>query len=152
MYLAWSDLRNNNSDGNWDVYAQHIDNRGNRLWSEDIRVNSDGGTNYQSVPLVSVDYFGNAIVGWIDDRAQPQGLSVQKISPQGVKLWGSNDLRVNATNSFRIGWGGGGWTMSLDSQGDLWLAWQAAPIIQNGTNLESTVSESAPKGRKILAK
>lgn len=127
LYVAWSDLRNNNSDGNWDVYAQHIDSHGNRLWQDDIRVNSDGGIGYQGIPTVRVDNQGNAVIGWIDDRVQPQGLSAQKLSPGGAKLWGPEDLRINSDNSFRIGWGSGGWSMSLDSAGDLWIAWQAAP-------------------------
>ena len=124
--LVWSDLKNNNADGNWDVYAQRLDADGNQMWRHDLRVNSDNGTSYQGVPLTAADNQGNVVVGWIDERDPNQGsIYLQKISPYGTKLWAASDVRANSPNSFRIGYSSGAWAMAIDTQNRLWVAWQA---------------------------
>jgi hypothetical protein len=124
-YVTWGDLRNNHSNGNWDIYIQRLDSQGNRLWVTDLRANSDTITEtYQGIPGVVTDSQDNALVAWIDDREEPHAVYAQKISPNGTKLW-SKDVRVNSMSSFRIGWGADAIAIALDSQDNLIVAWQA---------------------------
>ena len=44
--VVWSDMRN----GDWDIYAQKLDGNGDKLWTSDVRVNSDTGTEIQGSP------------------------------------------------------------------------------------------------------
>lgn len=124
-FIVWQDLRNNQGDGNWDIYAQRVDARGNRLWAADLRVNSDAGARFQGYPLVQVDSTGNALVVWVDDREEPAAKAVyaQKISRSGVKLW-PGDVRVNGPSSYRVSWWLDSMAIAVDRQGNLIVAWQ----------------------------
>ena len=54
VVIVWMDERN--SQNGSDIYAQKLDPNGNRLWQEDVRVNSDGpGQIDQSQPAVALD-------------------------------------------------------------------------------------------------
>lgn len=126
IFVAWSDLRNNQSDGNWDVYLQRIDLNGNRLWSEDLRVNSDATNHNQSSPTVNVDGEGNAILVWQDDRNLSGDIYAQKIAPDGTKIW-NEDVRVNSPGIYRWGWGDFMTRIvqsAIDADGNIVVVWQ----------------------------
>ena len=125
-YVAWGDLRNNDSNGNWDIYAQRVDGHGNRLWATDLRVNSDATETYQGIASIAVDSQGNAIIVWLDDRADPHAVYAQKISPQGIKLWMA-DVRVNGSPAYRMGGGLDSLAIALDNhdgQDDIVVVWR----------------------------
>ncbi len=130
VYAVWSDLRNNDSNGDWDVYVQRLDQQGNRLWPQDRRVNSDTGAAYQAMPVIAVDADGNALVAWLDDRDEPisKGIYAQKLAPNGARVW-AGDVRVNSESSYRVGWSIDSLALALDSDNNLVVAWQG---IKNG--------------------
>lgn len=64
LVIAWVDNRN----GHCDIYAQRIDADGNRLWSQEVRINSDMGSTAQWGPALAPAE-GNAVfVVWEDGR------------------------------------------------------------------------------------
>jgi len=88
--VVWDDYRN----GDWDLYAQRLDVNGNRLWAQDMRVNSDSGTALQVGPDVAVDGSGNAVVVWGDTRNGDTDVYMQRLDVGGNRLW-AQDMRVN---------------------------------------------------------
>lgn len=148
-YIVWQDLRNNDSNGNWDIYGQHVDSRGNRLWNTDLRINSDTGGAFQGNPLVAVDRAGNAVVAWVDDREEPAAKAVyaQKISPQGNKLW-PGDIRVNGPRSYRAGWGTDSFGMALDAADNLIVAWEGI-LDGDWSDRDVHAQKIAPTGERV---
>jgi len=88
--VAWEDRRG----GRWDIYAQRLDEDGDRLWAGDVCVNFDTGTAGQHWPAVAVDGSGNAVVVWIDERNGTWDVYAQRLDGSGNRLWGG-DGRVN---------------------------------------------------------
>ena len=89
--VVWADKRN----GNYDIYSQKLDVGGNKLWSADMRVNSDSGAEVQWSPAVGVDGSGNSVVVWEDYRNDDCDIYSQKLDEGGSKLWAA-DVRVNS--------------------------------------------------------
>jgi hypothetical protein len=120
-FMVWSDLRDNNGGtGLWDIYAQYVDAQGNRRWPHDVRVNSESADGYQGVPAVAVDPSGNAIIAWMDYRG-PDGVYVQKLSPDGRRLW-AEDVMVNG-NSYAL-WDLQSPAVAVRSDNVIYVAWQ----------------------------
>ena len=91
VIVVWEDCRNQCGD----VYAQRLDRSGNRLWVDDVRVNSDSGTAVQFWPAVSVDGGGNAVVVWLYLQSGTTDIYAQKLDGSGSQLW-AVDTRVNS--------------------------------------------------------
>jgi len=89
--VVWRDYRN----GNGDIYAQQLDTAGNHLWTADLRVDSDTGTNDQDLPVAAADGDGGAIVVWRDYRNGNDDIYAQRVGAAGNRLW-AVDLRVNS--------------------------------------------------------
>ena len=65
IYLNWVDERN----GNQDIYAQKLDTNGNRLWTDDPKININSGSSSQNNPEIIINPFdNNAYAAWQDDR------------------------------------------------------------------------------------
>ncbi len=125
-YVIWKDLRNNNADGNWDVYAQRVDGRGNRLWRADLRVSPSTILAYDSVPAVVADSQGNAIVVWADGRDTPFAIYAQKLAPTGERLW-ANDVRVNGAPAYRVDWAPlDSLAIAMDGQDRVVVVWEGS--------------------------
>lgn len=98
IYIVWSDDRN----GNWDVYMNKFDTNGTKLWTNDVLVNTDGGTSNQTVPDAILDNAGNIYIVWIDNRNGVNNFDIyaQKYDGNGVKattgLWAGGDLKINS--------------------------------------------------------
>jgi hypothetical protein len=97
--VVWRETRG----GDLDIYAQKLDRGGKRLWTSDVRVNSELENRYQSSPVVVTDESGNAIVAWSDDRGG-EDIYAQKLDANGNKLW-NGDIRVNSDTTFEDQWG-----------------------------------------------
>ena len=123
-YVVWTDIRNNNRDGNWDVYAQRLDQRGNRRWAQDLRVDSDIKRRFQRYPQTAVDSSGNLIVAWKDARDDAYlSIYAQKISPDGQKLW-PGDVLVNGKPSYPVSWDfAGAVALGIDQNDQVVIAW-----------------------------
>ncbi len=90
LYAVWQDLRNDDGD----IYAQRFDANGNRLWSEDLRVNGDDGMDMQSSPAATVDQAGNLLVVWVDNRHGNNDIYAQRLDNAGNSTW-LEDLRIH---------------------------------------------------------
>jgi hypothetical protein len=118
--IAWVDNRN----GNGDIYAQELDENGNRLWLQDVRVNCDLGPAQQLNVAVTLDSSGNAVIVWRDERnrtdfmTQDADIYAQKLDQTGAKVW-AGDIRVTGTATYYA------WrpTAATDSSGATVIAW-----------------------------
>jgi hypothetical protein len=89
--IVWEDLRNSLQK---DIYAQRIDANGNTLWTNNgIPICSSIGD--QSLPMITTDGFGGAIITWIDQRASIiSNIYAQRIDSNGNSLWALNGISV----------------------------------------------------------
>ena len=99
--IAWTDERS--EEGNLDVFAQRIDAAGNIMWSSGglpIAELSGG----QRLDAVISDGVGGAIMAWVDGRKEngDSDIYAQRISSQGVALWGEGGLPVASTEQPQI--------------------------------------------------
>jgi hypothetical protein len=88
IYMVWEDKR---IDYNADLYIQHMNSAGQKLFPEaQGRMLIDGPAR-QSEPRIVNDESGNAIVMWLDTRNDVQNLFndiyAQKITSNGTFLW-----------------------------------------------------------------
>jgi len=90
LFLAWQDNRN----GNNDIYAQKYDPTGQKLWTNDVKVNSDNGTANQNYPSLALDSSNNLYITWQDDRSGNNDIYAQKYDSNGNKIW-DNDVKIN---------------------------------------------------------
>ncbi len=100
--IAWIDYRNGVYPNNPDVYARNYWANGTAR-SDNYRVNVDGGAVNQAEVSVAMDYFGNFIIAWRDDRLGNNDIYAQYYRAEGSSLGGN--YRVNsdagtATQSF----------------------------------------------------
>jgi hypothetical protein len=82
-FITWSD----SFQGSKDVFVQHLDILGHRLWGENgIRIPIDTGR--QDGPRVVPDGYGGVIVAWDDERvvSRPR-VFVQRFDQNGNALW-----------------------------------------------------------------
>ena len=92
LYVVWHDLRRDRGD----IYAQQIDLDGNRLWAQDVRINSDTGNTLQMAPTAAVASDGTLWVAWVDNRDDNRQIYAQRITPLGTTIWAS-DVQVSVS-------------------------------------------------------
>jgi hypothetical protein len=91
-YVAWRDTRTEGSNGG-DIYVQKLGPTGQRLWATNglpICI----VTNAQTLPSISPDGAGGAVVTWLDRRANPRTIYAQRISSAGTVQWAVNGIFV----------------------------------------------------------
>jgi hypothetical protein len=89
-YVAWRDGR---EFATGSIYAQKLGPDGGPLWAADgVAVHATPGR--QSLPAITPDGAGGAVVVWLDDRDPVGSISAQRISASGEVLWGTNGLLV----------------------------------------------------------
>ena len=87
--VTWWDYR----DGNYDVYAQHVDESGNALW--DIAgVPICTLTSNDHYPCITTDGAGGAIIAWEDKRNGNDDIRAQRVNAAGVVQWTPNGVAV----------------------------------------------------------
>ncbi len=100
--VVWIDYRNGSYPNNPDIY-------GRMFWADgssrggNFKINSDGGQSSQMEPAIGMDYFGNYIIAWRDEREGNNDIYAQYYDNTGRTV-GLN-YRVNtdvgtATQSF----------------------------------------------------
>jgi len=88
--VAWTDLR---SGFTYDVYAQHVDAAGTIAWAADgLSVCNAAGS--QTVPGMTTDGSGGAIISWQDARAGAGDIYAQRMSGAGAVQWTGNGVGV----------------------------------------------------------
>ncbi len=91
--IVWQEK---NSSGDWDIYAQKYDSDGNKIWSQDLKVNTNTDASDQYDPSVAVDKYGNLYFVWTDERNGNKDIYAQKYDSNGNKIW-NNDEILNIT-------------------------------------------------------
>ena len=90
LYFVWQD----NRDGNDDIYAQKYDPSGAKIWTNDIKINSDTGLAIQENPVITEDRNGDFYIVWQDNRNGNNDIYMQKINSDGAKQI-AFDVRIN---------------------------------------------------------
>jgi hypothetical protein len=124
MYVFWTDNRSCSHD---DVFVQRITASGAVApgWPEagmPLYVTTAG----QGSALAVSDSAGGAIVVWRDGRTGTAHNYAQRIAPDGAKLWGSNDARVDDVDG-----DASGVEVVGDGAGGIFVAW---PDTRRGLN------------------
>jgi hypothetical protein len=91
-YVTWRDTRSEGSSGG-DIYAQKLGPNGQPLWTTNglaICV----ATNTQSLPSITPDGAGGAVVTWLDDRSSLGAIFAQRITASGAVQWTVNGVFV----------------------------------------------------------
>ncbi len=118
MIIVW--VYDSGAPNQEDIYAQRLDDRGNKLWGENgIAVGLGAGS--QQHPAVIADGSGGALITWLDQATglgYGQNLYAQRINGEGVKWWGENGLLVSDRDGYRFPA-----CLTLDGVQGLFLAW-----------------------------
>lgn len=135
--ITWEDFRNGN---NYDVYAQRINYAGVVLWSFN-GVPIATVTRDQSMPVITQDGQGGAIIVWNDFRTgNYSDIYAQKINSGGVVQWAANGIPVcsavnNQNNPTVVSDGAGGAIITWQDQRDGAFDIYAQRIDANGNSL-----------------
>ena len=94
--VAWDQWEGVYPAGNRDVFAQKINASGNILWGTgSLKLCSQ--TSQQSIPFLTGDDSGGAIIAWQDYRnGSNSNLFAQKINAAGTPLWTVNGVQVSS--------------------------------------------------------
>ena len=87
--VGWADGRSGNSD----IYVQHVDASGTRLWSFDGVVVSAATGDQVEHKAVS-DGGGGIIIAWRDKRSDNGDIYAQRVNPGGVAQWTANGVAL----------------------------------------------------------
>ncbi len=96
--IIWQDRR----DGNFDIYAQRINENGTALWT------IDGNTicndiNKQENPTAASDGLGGAIITWQDYRSTTDyDIYTQRINANGEVQWTANGLTICSSTGNQV--------------------------------------------------
>ncbi len=100
--IVWIDYRNGSYPDNPDLYGRRYSASGTALGAE-FKINSDGGQKAQAEVTIGMDYAGNFITAWRDDRDGDFDIYAQYYNQSGVKVGGNykvNSDDGSATQSF----------------------------------------------------
>jgi len=89
-FIVWTDEQNDDGD----IYAQKIDPDGNKLWTEDLKINTDTTVQDQSAPDIAINGYDSIFYVWTDARNGDNDIFAQKINIDGVAQW-EGDQRMN---------------------------------------------------------
>jgi len=134
-YISWYD----NSTGGYDVYLNRLDANGVELWGHNGILIADRGVSSTVDYSLTKDADGNAIIAYNDDSATPGGqqqISVQKVSPAGVKLWGPSGVTLTSGSGSR-----NNPRIAVLTTGDVAVGWT-----ESGWQLRRLTSAGAPTG------
>ncbi|MFZ1281715.1 MAG: hypothetical protein WAR59_12820, partial [Ignavibacteriaceae bacterium] len=85
--IAFSDIRNG---GNLNPFVYAISPNGDFLWGVN-GIDLNPTADFQANPKIAKTDDGNIVVAWIISSTRSQ-VGLQKISPTGTKLWGTNPI------------------------------------------------------------
>jgi len=87
--IVWEDNRN----GNYDIYAQSINESGIEQW-ENNGICICGEIGNQTRPVITSDNKGNAIIAWQDGRNGEGDIYAQRTNTSGTIQWPTNGIAI----------------------------------------------------------
>ena len=123
VIITWMD----NRSGDFDIYSQRVDAKGNKLWVEEgVIICQDPDRQFS--PEIIADGEGGAIILWANGSyTWPFGLYAQKINASGHLLWtpgvNSDGVSVCGDNGFQEFY-----HMISDGEGGAIISWDGSTI------------------------
>lgn len=118
IFVAWADQR---SGTDHDIYFANSTD-GGATWSDpNVKINTDVGITTQNSPALAVDSNGVIYMVWQDNRDSNHYDIYFAKSSDGGATWTDPNIRVNSdatTTNQRDP------TIAVDSQGDIYVAWE----------------------------
>ncbi len=113
---AWQDLRNG---GDYDIYAQYIDNNGIAQWMTNGKLICNSLNNQTAIDIQNNNVDG-AYVVWKDNRGGTYyDIYMQKITYTGTIAWANNGIIISSANYDQINP-----NIAIDNSGDALVTWQ----------------------------
>jgi hypothetical protein len=128
VVYVWSDTRN----GGRDLFAQLITPTGAKAWGPD-GLTVDDALDRQEDPMIVATSDGNVIIAYVDFSVDTVwgDIRANKITPQGVKLWGNHGVSICNEPDEQISI-----NMVPDQDGGAYIAWQDTRATQTQTFLQ----------------
>ncbi|MBI5399993.1 hypothetical protein HZB07_05230 [Candidatus Saganbacteria bacterium] len=92
LFLVWTDYRR--GDRNPDIYAQHINNKGELLW-EKTGLAVCTAPDAQRAPKIGKDGAGGIVVSWTDKGGGSYDIYAQRINKNGQLFWRADGIPVS---------------------------------------------------------
>ena len=90
---VWSENAVENINTQRDLYVQRLSDAGFKLWGTNGINLTNNTINDIRYPEIVTDNNGGAIIVWVDETSTNTGtITAQRISANGVKLWGNNGI------------------------------------------------------------
>lgn len=94
-YITWFD----NATGGYDVRIQRLDAFGFEVFSHNGILLADRGVSSTVDYDLVVDGSDHAIVAFNDDRSGTNQITVTKVSPMGVQVWGARGVQLSGSTN-----------------------------------------------------
>ena len=125
LYVGWFDL----AAGNYDVYLQLLDDRGDEQWAHNGILVSNHPQNSWLVDWdLIADSQGNCVLTFVDARyGGDWDVLAYKVSPTGEMLWGDDGISISFNDDFETNP-----RVTEASDGDFVFAWSRSPDAGDG--------------------
>jgi hypothetical protein len=114
--IAW----HGDANGDYDIFAQQIDDGGARRWPVEIRVNGDASMQSQVSPALWSTSAGHTLVVWLDQRYGIRDLYAQQLDSHGARLW-QEDRRITSSTTAAVN----APRVAGSRANEAWIAWQS---------------------------
>ncbi len=139
FFVVWEDQHYSQED---DIYVECIDNNGDDVWADEIRVNSDNTNAVQQNPKIALDNTqSTTTIAWEDMRNGNSDIYIQSLTLGGQKIWSNDILVANASydeNSIDI---------IFDSENNIIIAW----VEDNDISKDIYIQKYDIDGNQLLA-
>ncbi|MFQ5583280.1 MAG: hypothetical protein ACE5GL_02445, partial [Calditrichia bacterium] len=115
-FILWADRRS----GNYDIYAQHLDEQGNFYWEDQVRAIIQHPAT-QFAPITLPDGEGGVVLVWLDfkNMGTPPDIFAQRIDWEGDTQWEpGNGVPIVIAPNIQ-----GGQSLTRSSDGHFIVAW-----------------------------
>jgi hypothetical protein len=125
LYVGWFDL----AAGNYDVYLQLLDDRGDEQWAHNGILVSNHPQNSWLVDWdLIADSQGNCVLTFVDARyGGDWDVLAYKVSPTGEMLWGDDGISLSFNDDFEANP-----RVTEASDGDFVFVWSRSPDAGDG--------------------
>lgn len=128
--ITWQDKRSGDSN----IYAQRMDSDGNIKWSTNgVAIRQMTGSD-ASLPQITADGIGGAIIAWVDQRRSNALFTHQDIYAQGIDLngnarWAENGIVVRGAPLYNLA----AWpSITKDGSGGAIITWSDGRSLLSG--------------------